>query len=374
MSRKSGDNDNSDRLSARRLDKLTSTISELFDKAVANEKIMRRYQQFELMLLDTSSLNELFDLLLRNACEFFSLNRVELVLFDPQDTLHELLDNQILPEGLTLLSDNRTLLAFYGRRPQVHLVVRPKAKKMPLLENLDASSVAALPLVRQGVLIGSLHLGADVEERFSQDKSTDFIAHLASVVAVCLENSVNHERLHRLSMLDMLTQVKNRRAFHRALFEEVSRAGRAGSSLSLLFVDLDHFKQINDRFGHLTGDKVLKVVAQQIQTLLRRTDHVCRYGGEEFALILPNCGRELALEVAERIRERVGETRVVGDSGEETSVTLSIGVTCWLEPDEDSNEELLAQRLTDCSDRAVYQAKANGRNCVQYIPLLAVTP
>lgn len=365
MRRKSGDNSN-DKLAAKRLDSLTATISDLFEKAVHNEKIMRRYQQFELLLLDTTKLSELFDLLLINALEFFDLCRVELLLFDPQDTLAELVDPDYFQRGLTLLSDNQCLHDIYGSKPAVRLLVEPSQNGQPLLAHFDARSAALLPLVRQGILVGSLQLGATYANRFSEDKSTDFIAHLASVIAVCLENGVNHERLHRLSMLDMLTQVKNRRAFHRALYEEISRAGRSGEPLSLLFVDLDHFKQINDRYGHLTGDRVLKVVAQQIQTLLRKTDHVCRYGGEEFALVLPKCTRELALEVAERIREQVCQL-AIEDGDQKVTLTLSVGVTCWAEPDADCDEDDMAKLLTDSSDRAVYRAKAAGRNSVQYI-------
>ena len=222
-------------------------------------------------------------------------------------------------------------------------------------------SAAMLPLVRHGVLVGSLHMGARGHQRFAEDKSTDFINHLASVVAVCLENVVNQERLHRLSMYDMLTQVKNRRAFQQSLDEEVSRAVRQGDLLSVLFVDLDHFKAINDKHGHQTGDRALKQVAQHIDKMLRKTDHVCRYGGEEFALILPNCTQQRAMEVANRIRQQVQSLSIENDQGERFALTLSIGVTCW-QPGTQDAQQKVAQRLVACADAGVYQAKSLGRN------------
>jgi diguanylate cyclase (GGDEF)-like protein len=262
--------------------------------------------------------------------------------------------------------------------PEVKLVSSQALEQLPIFNHLNVQSAAMLPLVRHGVLVGSLHLGAQGEQRFTMDKSTDFITHLASIVAVCLENGVNQERLRRLSMYDMLTQVKNRRAFHKALDEEVSRAGRNGEPLSMLFIDLDSFKVINDSYGHPLGDKVLKEVAQYIDKMLRKTDHVCRYGGEEFALVLPNCSKSRALEIAERIRLKISQLVIVNDTASEDlareiSVTLSIGVCRWL-PDTTGNlpsGQDVVRQLIDCSDRGVYQSKAAGRNCVHYVDICA---
>lgn len=364
-------------LDIRRLEALGETVNDLFQKAVQNEEILHRFQQFELKLLGLSTLEQLLDMLLYNSLDHFNLDSAELVLYDPQDTLEVLLNEHCrsLP-GLTLTHNLADLQGLYTSQPAVRLVSAVDGD-LPVLKSHQVRSAALLPLCRHGVLVGSLHFGARGHQRFTGDKSTDFINHLASIVAVCLENVVNQERLHRLSMYDVLTQVKNRRAFHRALDEEVSRAARSGDPLSMLFVDLDHFKQINDRYGHPLGDKVLKVVAQQIEGLLRKTDHVCRYGGEEFALVLPNCGQQRALEVAERIRRQVSElvisevdvSAVEADAAEDTvSVTLSIGVCCWLPEAEltELSEQDIARRLVATSDKGVYQSKAAGRNCVHY--------
>lgn len=375
----------SGQLTDRRLENLSDTVNDLFQKAVQNEQILRRYQQFELKLLDLSGFEKLLDLLLRNSLDYFQLDRVALWLYDPQDTLEDLIPEEYLDDpAFRLLSSPADLNALYGKHPDVRMVSLIDGPApaysgpelfAPMAGGEPMRSAALLPLVRHGIIVGSLHFGAKGHQRFTDDKSTDFIGHLASIVAVCFENAVNQERLHRLSMYDMLTQVKNRRAFNLALDNEVSRAARSGDPLSLLFVDIDYFKRVNDTYGHLSGDKVLKEVAQFMDELLRKTDHVCRYGGEEFALLLPNCGQQRAMEIAERIRVQVSELVIACDADEtdadELSVTLSIGVCCWLAMDDLSDEQELevARQLVACSDQGVYQSKAAGRNCTHYVPL-----
>ena len=358
-----------DSLGARRLDSLSKKISDLYDKAVQNEKIFRHYQQFELQLLDQKNLDGLLSLLLDNGPEFFQLESLELWLFDPQNTLAELIPPRFLEaSALRRMSSAAPLTSLYGSIPQVRLLSTQDGEPLPVFAAQALQSAALLPLMRQGVLVGSLHFGVKEPQRFTEDKSTDFINHLASVVAVCLENAVNLEKLQRLSMYDTLTQVKNRRAFQQLLDQELSRASRAGDSISLMMIDLDHFKSINDKHGHPMGDRVLKTVAQFVDGMVRRIDHLCRYGGEEFALILPNCGRQRAEEIAERIRQQVAEL-VVEDSEAEVSltVTLSVGV-CSLQVDQGASLDVLASKLLACADRGVYLSKSTGRNAVSYIP------
>lgn len=352
-------------------------LRQIFESAAENEQILRRYQDFELRLLDTSELEELLSLLLQKSGEFFELDAVELWLFDPQGTIAELITDEFpdMP-NLRLLDHSRRLTRLYGKQAEVRLVSIDAENPLPVLRGRNIGSAALLPLQRQGMLIGSLHLGARGHRRFAEDKSTDFISHMASVVGVCIENAVNNARLHRLCLFDTLTEVKNRRAFHQGLDREVSRAARSGDPLSLLFVDLDHFKAINDTYGHPMGDKVLRTVAQFTQGTLRKIDHVCRYGGEEFALILPNCSQQLALDIAERLRARISELIIeneedVENLGPTVSVTVSVGACCWLPGDDAKNvsDADIAKELIASSDRGVYQSKASGRNAVHYVPM-----
>ncbi len=355
------DSDNN-KVARGRLEQLARTVSDLMDKATQNERILRRFQQFELKLLSLSGVDPLLDNLLSDSLQHFRLDAVELWLLDPERILRELLPAELQQyAGLQWLENDAELRALYPSKMVVRLVNPPPIGLFP---GRPVRSAALLPLVRQGVLVGSLHFGAFSSQRFSQDKSTDFIQHLASVVAVCLENCVNQERLHRLSLIDALTRVENRRSFNASIETEISRATRQGEPLTVMMADLDHFKAVNDNHGHQVGDRVLCAVAQEIAGMLRKTDHVCRYGGEEFALILPNCDRELALEIAERIRQRVAGMRIASDSGIEVQLSLSLGVTCWTKPS--AVAEDIAARLVKLADSAVYRAKEAGRNRVEY--------
>lgn len=352
------------KLAQNRLEHLARTVGDLVDKATQNERILRKFQQFELQLLALTGLDVLFDALLVESLRHFRIDATELWLFDPERIVRDLLPEDVQRSaGLYWFESDRELRALYPSSLNVRLVSPPPQGLFP---GRPMRSVALLPLVRQGVLVGSLHFGAFAAQRFSNDKSTDFISHLASVVAVCIENCTNQERLHRLSLIDMLTHVENRRAFHLSMDTEIARAIRRAEPLTVMLGDLDHFKSINDNHGHQVGDRVLRTVAQEVSRMLRKTDHVCRYGGEEFALILPSCDRNLALEIAERIRARIANLRIASDSGIEVPTSISLGVTCWTHPQASSAS--VADRLVKIADDAAYRAKQGGRNRVEYNP------
>jgi diguanylate cyclase (GGDEF)-like protein len=165
------------------------------------------------------------------------------------------------------------------------------------------------------------------------------------------------ESLHRLATTDPLTGLYNRRSFFDQLHQELSRAGRYRRPLTLLFLDVDHFKEINDRHGHPAGDQALKSLALLLQAESRRNDIVGRIGGEEFATVLVECGLDQAREAAERLRRQVERLRVDSDQGP-LSMTVSIGLAQAV-----SDQERLEQLLKR-ADRALYQAKRQGRNRV----------
>jgi diguanylate cyclase (GGDEF)-like protein len=169
--------------------------------------------------------------------------------------------------------------------------------------------------------------------------------------------SAANDRLLSLSLRDGLTGLKNRRFFDECITREWDRAKRASASIALLMIDIDHFKHINDTYGHLVGDECLKAVAQETQNTLRRSaDEVARYGGEEFAVILPNTSVAGATQIAEEIRCRLERTAiVVGDM--EVRITASIGVAHMIPSFGQASSKIVAD-----ADRALYQAKKSGRN------------
>jgi diguanylate cyclase (GGDEF)-like protein len=353
------------------------SMRQLFEEAQHNEKVLRRYQEFELALLSAERLDELLVTLLRSSKTIFQLAAVELWLHDPQNSLAELLPEEFASDSaLVFHGSDRSFRRLFPEPTTVRLLSTQDGASLPAFRGKGVRSAALLPLYRKGAFVGSMLLGAREAQRFTADKSTDFISHMASVVAVCIENVLAQEQLRLLSLLDPLTKVKNRRGFHLGLETEISRANRSRDPLCLLFVDLDHFKAINDTHGHPAGDRVLQVIAQFLRTALRKVDHVCRYGGEEFALVLPNCGREPAMETAERLRARVSQLEIeIGDEDrtQTITVTLSIGVSCWhpTRRIRDTEQAELASALIRRSDQGVYESKASGRNTVSYVPLHA---
>ncbi len=189
----------------------------------------------------------------------------------------------------------------------------------------------------------------------ARDRSEQLAVSLRRVEQTNHELERAHADADRLSRVDPLTGVYNRRHFSERLLAEL--AGRHGSTAVLLF-DLDHFKSVNDRFGHLTGDAVLRAAADRIDSVVRGSDCLARWGGEEFAVLAPGTDREGAILLAERARSALAEQPVEVD-GAVIELTVSAGVAV-LGPDSQSHDLLL-----DAADEALYEAKRAGRNCVR---------
>ena len=158
---------------------------------------------------------------------------------------------------------------------------------------------------------------------------------------------------------DDLTGLPNRATVIETLAKELNRSGRSGRSLAVVMVDIDHFKAINDAHGHLTGDAVLAEIAGRMRLLVRPYDTIGRFGGEEFLLVIPECGHEDAVLVAERLRAGVADQPIALD-GQTLPVTLSVGVTWADGAQTHSIDTLIAE-----ADQALYRAKESGRNCVR---------
>lgn len=169
--------------------------------------------------------------------------------------------------------------------------------------------------------------------------------------------SAYHEEIYQMTIKDGLTEIYNKRYFLEALDREMARAQRYSRPLSLLLFDIDHFKKVNDTFGHLAGDHVLQVLAGLISTRARREEVFARYGGEEFVVLLPETTKDGAMELAERLRERVDKYNFLFD-GEEIPVTISVGVAAMDE------EAITTTEFIKRADKAMYKAKTDGRNRV----------
>jgi diguanylate cyclase (GGDEF)-like protein len=212
---------------------------------------------------------------------------------------------------------------------------------------------------------GGLALGSRDPERFRQDQATDFLQRFGVIAALCLENSINRERLRLSGLTDALTGLYNRRYLEMRLAAEVARSLRHDQPLSCLFLDADHFKRINDEYGHAAGDQALRTLAMTVRRQLRAGDLATRYGGEEVAVMLPHTNLQEAGLLAERIRQQVSRTPIRLGDGNSLSLTVSVGVA-ELRASSTLTEDQLAARLLDQADQALYQAKAAGRDRVAH--------
>ncbi|TDI43586.1 MAG: diguanylate cyclase [Acidobacteria bacterium] len=230
---------------------------------------------------------------------------------------------------------------------------------MPILDPKERATTAtnflAVPLRAQQRVCGALLLTRNGEPFTARELR--LLRIYCNQAAVAMENAIVYERVENLAATDALTGLFNRRYLDGALERELARASRSESSLALLMLDIDHFKSVNDTYGHAVGDLILKKVAATLSGRLRQADVLARFGGEEFVVLLPQVTAAAALDSAERIRASVERTRFHA-GGKRTHVTVSIGLAMF--PDQsDAPESLL-----EAADQALYQAKKLGRNRV----------
>ena len=173
---------------------------------------------------------------------------------------------------------------------------------------------------------------------------------------------IEKEEFRQQAFRDVLTNAYNRQFFEEALERECNRSARYGTSIGMIFLDVDHFKALNDSHGHLVGDQVLKAVVQAIQSAVRESDLVARYGGEEFVVLAVHLNQADLIKTAERVR-KVVESTAIHSQGNELRVTVSVGATL-LHPKSGHTES--HRRLIEIADQAMYTAKQLGRNQVYY--------
>jgi diguanylate cyclase (GGDEF)-like protein len=338
-----------------------------------NEQKLQYFQRLELRLINSRSLLELFHILLYDYKQTSQLDFVNLSLLDTSYEIRQIIEEDGTP--LSALPDVRFLeytqdlhtVFDSDLSPYVGKYVATRFSKLFAHEDEEPGSIVVLPLIRDNELIGSLNIGSKSLERFIAGSAIDFMQRLGEITAICVKNVINAERLRRMGLTDVLTGVNNRRFFDQRLFEEVAAALRNQTPMCALFFDVDHFKKVNDHYGHQAGDIVLKEIASMIRMNLRASDVIARYGGEEFAALLSHTDLKVATEIAERIRHSI-ETRAFPlSTSEELHCTISIGIALLspFEQDADGDTELLGRKLVELADQCLYSAKKNGRNQVR---------
>lgn len=214
-------------------------------------------------------------------------------------------------------------------------------------------SMISAPLMVKRRVIGVISLTTRNEAQVFTNLELELVVLLSAHISLAIENN----RLYEISVLDGLTNVYNRRYLEQRMSEEVAYSKRYGKEMTVCLLDIDFFKRLNDQYGHLAGDFVLKRVSFMLKQALREYDVVARYGGEEFAVILPTTPKQVGASIAERLRTGIADTEFVyKDKVIKTSI--SCGVSCF--PDDgETSESLIAT-----ADKALYVAKGQGRNQV----------
>lgn len=347
-------------------DDLRERMAYLLDQAERNHAIMCRHQAFDLEIVGAGSFPELVGTILDKLPLIANLDAVTLTLLDSGADIFTVMERLGVEfETLPNLSfcENVDELGLTGMRPRLELYADTHRAMFPHA-TITLASVALVPLVRNKRLIGSLNLGSTDPERFTPALGTDFIEHMASIIAICLENVISNEMLKYIGLTDSLTGVYNRRYIDRRLIEEIARARRQGYRISCMYIDIDHFKNVNDSIGHQAGDEVLRDVAGRIKAELRLSDALARFGGEEFVVLLINADLESASMVAQRIRASVANRPFELSGGHVIDVSVSIGVATLEDFERDHAIEGVAQHLVAQADAALYRAKEGGRNQV----------
>jgi diguanylate cyclase (GGDEF)-like protein len=243
------------------------------------------------------------------------------------------------------------------------LVVKLDERAAPGLEaGGHPEHALVVPILRSGQLMGAMELYLNAWRELSEDQA-DLLNGVASQAAIAIRHAQLFEAQEENALTDELTKLPNRRALAQRFLQETQRARRAHHSIAFLMIDLDHFKLVNDTYGHLNGDAVLAELAQILVTGARESDVCARYGGEEFGLILHETTESGARVLAERIRAKVAAATFPGG----LKLTISVGVAATDEP-------ALFTQLIDRADQALYVAKQGGRNQVRFADMTGPAP
>ncbi len=305
---------------------------------------------------------ELMHLIVKLFCELSHFSKGMLLVRDPET------DHFMIESGIGVRRTDIGKVKYLPEETLAGLAVREKG--MVFIENhLDdpripsqsmhrkshekSMMVLALPLLAKGKELGAVVLERPADQKEGTRVDEVLLMTLANHAAIALENA----HLYEMAVEDGLTKVFVNRYFQFRLKEEVEHAKRYKTNLSLVFIDLDSFKPINDNYGHQVGDQILVKAAQLMKEVFRSTDVVCRYGGDEFAVILPKTRSEEAVLICERLRERIEKLDTAVDPNIILRVTLSIGVATW-------SSSMDQEALIKAADTALYASKTAGRNRV----------
>lgn len=349
-----------------RTDELRKTLRAYVSNAQHNEEKLQRFHQQELQFITAIGLQDLIEVIHTDYKENFNLDYVSLLLIDEDYGVRHILKNlQLEPEKLSIYFSKTKIYASSFPQDEHPLLGSLKDEVISRFfteTTIPLSSAAVLPLKRGDKIIGTLNIASKDATRFISGAATDFLSRLGCILAVCIENAINHEKVKLLGLIDPLTRVHNRRYFEQRLHEEIDNSLRQNVDLGLLIIDLDFFKTINDSCGHPAGDLVLQKVSTLIRNQLRLSDVLARYGGEEFVVIISKSDTQTVYEVAERIRLSLSKHAEFASMNLPHPVSASIGLCMLPQNPIASSVASIAKHLLKRADQALYESKQQGRN------------
>jgi diguanylate cyclase (GGDEF)-like protein len=295
-----------------------------------NDEISRKFFEIQTAVLATLNFDDFFSKLLGTVQEKFGVPHIWLSLIYPSKVAT--LVHRLAHTGSVKRLSRDELNGVIGGG-MIPILMNTALERVSCIlpdGGCEFCSIAITPIIFDGDLIGSFNLADPSPDRFHPGLDPAFLSQLGLVVSICLSNVVAHEELQILASKDPLTGLLNRRAMEQVLKSELARAKRYGTPLSLVFVDVDDFKSINDRFGHDRGDELLVGMASLFTELSRKSDIVARFAGDEFILILPGVDTKDATGFMERLKHQF-LARPFTMEGTEVAVRFSYGVASSLE-------------------------------------------
>lgn len=335
-------------------------IGKIIQRLKENDEIWKKFYQVETSILSILNFKDLFEVLLTEISNKFRIPFVWLSIIDKSDVsnlIQSLESSKIVKERLNIIKKNAFLpLINNGTKP---LLVNDNLKKyyklFPNNKKYLIRSMSIIPIVLDGEIIGSLNQADSSFERFEPGIDTLFLEQLATKVSLCLSNVTAHEKLKFLAFQDSLTKLLNRRAMENILKREFGRAKRYNSSLSVVFVDLDNFKCINDKYGHDSGDQVLKYLGKILSKMRRDHDIVSRYAGDEFVIILPETLSKDAEKLMFRIQKYL-QKNPLNIQQKSIFLSISFGIASSEDPSIKDAYSLLKK-----SDEMLYKMKKQNK-------------
>lgn len=351
-------------------DNLTMANSELHEKktCLEDEKKLLKNKIEELNFLNklsflmSSSLNPeiIIDSLVQNLKKTVWFDIFSVMMFDEKEIFLKIHSHNTLKKRL--LDDlnrniHKSFARYTGKTSYLNKLPQKASGKSEKVINFPRGLELDFNLEVAGKKLGVLKIIRFSNEPFSKDQKS-LLSTVSNQLALSLNNAMKHKKYLGLAAHDCLTNTLNRRTFDEIIEREFNRSVRYQAPLSVVMIDLDHFKKINDCWGHQSGDLVLKEVARMVSECLRETDILARYGGEEFVIILPETDIEEAGVLSERIRKAVENYSFNIQEGQ-IKVTLSLGISSYPYTGVKDKDEMVK-----LADNALYQAKRNGRNIV----------